>query len=105
MEETVILLKLVTGEEVIATLVNITEDFDYRVKNAYILMKIPTQTGGIAISLAPFMFVNETSDFEIKKNAIVAEAQNSEISEDLKTSYFKEVYGIDIIQSTKIIKP
>lgn len=97
----IVLLKLTTGEEVIATIVETAEDCHY-VKNARRLTMQHTPQGSI-VSMIPLLFgvSNPEGEFVLPQKTILMDL-TSRMNADLRKAYYESTTGIKLVGNSLI---
>lgn len=91
-------LKMVTGEEVLAEIVS--EEADrIKVKNPLIIMMQRTQNGEIGMGFLPYLPYSESRDFEFKVDHIIV---CKEVDSELRNQY-NNIFGGIITPPKKIL--
>lgn len=88
-------IKLVTGEELVAEIINETEDF-IEIKNPVAVVMQRRQEGP-ALGFMPWMQAANGPTFVINKNKIVCE---SEVADEVKNGY-NQIFGAGIVVPPK----
>ena len=88
-------LKLVTGEELVAEIINETEDF-VEIKNP-VAAVIQRRQDGPSLGFMPWMHASNGPNFVINKNKIVCEA---EVADEVKNGY-NQIFGAGIMVPPK----
>ena len=88
-------LKLVTGEELVAEIINETEDF-VEIKNP-VAAVMQRRQDGPALGFIPWMQAANGPTFIIAKNKIVCEA---EVAEEVRNGY-NQIFGAGIMVPPK----
>jgi hypothetical protein len=71
-------LKLITGEETVAEQVSYSNGY-YVVKNPRVITLIPTQTGGMNVTLVPLMWsAKPDTEVRINESSVVSRAYDAE---------------------------
>lgn len=86
------LLRLVTGEDVLAEIVD-AGDIAYKIRNPLIVYIRPTETGVPSVGLSQWIPYSADKEFTIKNERVVVE---SNPAEDLRSQYDR-VFGAGII--------
>ena len=86
------LLRLVTGEDVLAEIVD-AGDVAYKIRNPLIVYIRPTETGVASVGLSQWIPYSADKEFIIKNERVVVE---SNPAEDLRSQYDR-VFGAGII--------
>ena len=88
-------LKLVTGEELVAEIINETEDF-IELKNP-VAAVMQRRQDGPALGFVPWMQAANGPTFTVAKNKIVCEA---EVAEEVRNGY-NQIFGAGIMVPPK----
>lgn len=99
----VVLMKLTTGEEVIARVSTnfvdgVIPDSTVTVESVRAIMMQPTQTGEVGIALIPWMAGAGDKTITIKDEHIVA--QITDIPKQLEDAYLEQTSGLQFANST-----
>lgn len=95
----VILIKLVTGEEVIATKLTASVGYEeesgsVEIDKAFVMRIVPTPSGQVSITMMPLFMSDPTGTISLKSSAIVA--KKVEINDTLLKEYLSRTSGIQI---------
>lgn len=89
----ILLVKMDTGEELVARLVEQTA-VAYVVEKPFVMRIIPTASGQITITMVPWFLSDPTATVELYKDHVIGQVK--EPNETLKSEYLSKTSGIQI---------
>jgi hypothetical protein len=89
----ILLVKLLTGEELIATVVDNRDEY-YILDKPFTMQIVPTASGQVNITMIPWFLSSPTGGATLQKRHIIG--QVTEPNETLKREYLSRTSGIQI---------